>query len=174
MDVNIQQKCLPSAYKPNGTNVQLIVPSYYTRTSCPKEYKNKNIKAKCESIRPKTITEVRPVSSFDGKIVYKNKYCSYCHGEQRTFGWDINVHRASSASCRNMLQNETPNIDTISTKMLSNCILYFIPPTNIDFLKVMCFENSNVIKQCNMTGRWKAYDSRINDLCLNQTGNISV
>jgi hypothetical protein len=171
-DVNVQQKCLPSAYKANGTDIHIILPSFYARTSCPKEYKDTDIKAKCESVGPpKTITEIRPVSSVDGNIVYKNIYCGYCHGERRTLDWEVSVHKASNPSCRKVLDTAL-DIVTIYSKILSNCILHFIPPTNIDFWKVMCFEESYVKKQCNMTGNMETIDNELYDFCLNQTGNL--
>jgi hypothetical protein len=144
--------------------------TYYTRTSCPITYGDIDIKAKCEVDNPGTITDIIPVSSRDGKVLYKNKYCSYCHGEKRTYNWDVTVHRASSQTCRESLQSETINIETVSTKILSNCMLEFRPPSNFDFLNVVCFVESTVTKRCNVTGRWDMYDSEVNNLCIHQTG----
>jgi hypothetical protein len=171
-DIDIQQECLPSAFVPNNTHVSVKFLSYYTRTKCPKDYHDMTMKAKCENVKPETIIDNRPVSSHDGAVVYKNKYCSYCHNERRTFPWDITVHKASPPSCRRVLQQETLDSATISTKILTNCLIQFTPPTNIDFWKTFCFEDSTVTKQCNITGEWGTFDRELNNLCLNQTGTV--
>ncbi|XP_060590268.1 uncharacterized protein LOC132745377 [Ruditapes philippinarum] len=130
-DINAKQKCLAAAYTPNGVPLPEEILTFYTRTSCPVTYDDIDIKAKCEVDTPGTITDIIPVLSRDGKVLYKNKYCSYCHGEKMTYSWDVTVHGASSQTCRESLQSETINIETVSTKILSNCILEFRPPSNI-------------------------------------------
>ena len=169
-----KQKCLPAAYLPNNFSKPIEILSFYNRVSCPKTFNDTNIKAKCEEDIHKAISYIRPVSSRDGKVVYKNKYCSYCHGERNVYSWTINVHKASPPNCYTILRHETLNIDTIATKILSNCILHFVPPKSIDLFKVLCFEETTVIKECNATGKWDVFDSKINNLCVNHTGIVIV
>ena len=100
-------------------------------------------------------------------------YCSYCHGEQKTNKWKVIIHRASPDKCKNLLLHVRLNIVTIKANLLTNCILIFMPPKNIDFWNVLCFDEATVIQQCNITGTWSKFDSDVNNLCLNQSsGNV--
>jgi hypothetical protein len=167
-DIVAKQKCIPAVYTPTGAPVPDRIMYYFTRTKCPTAFNDMTIKAKCEGDMPETITDVIPVSSRDGKVMYKNKYCSFCHGERRTYNWDVSVHAVSSQTCRDIFRPES--LDTFSIKILSNCILAFSQPFNVDYLKLLCFVDSSVVKHCNVTGKWEAYDSELDNLCLNQTG----
>ena len=169
-DNSVKQKCLKSAHAPNGIPIPSIVLSYYNRISCPNDFNGTDIKAKCEDDRVETLVDVTPVSSRDGKIIYKNKYCSYCHRERNIQSWEIIVHRVSPRSCMKILTEETFNIETITSKILSNCLLVFNPPNNIAFWEVLCFKE--VTRRCNVTGTWEVFEKDIHSLCLNQTGKF--
>ena len=173
-DREIKQKCLTLDHIPEGYSLSLYtsVVSYFTRASCPKDFTDINIKAKCEHGNVDALVDVRPVSSNDGKVIYKNKYCSYCHGEKNTIGWNVIVHRDSPFECKNMIRISHLNINTFTTKLLANCILAFIPPKYINIWNHLCFDEAYVIRQCNITRKWDTFESDVNNLCLNQSGNM--
>ena len=175
-EIDTKQKCLLSVSLPNDTSKPGRILSYYNRVNCPKTFNDEDIKRKCEGENFKTVSSIIPVSSHDGKVVYKNKYCSYCHGERNSYRWKIIVHKASPPRCHELLHQDNLDIDTVTTKILSDCILQFIPPKNIDLLSVLCFDEyeSTVIRQCNITGKWDSFDAELNDLCVNQTGNFKI
>jgi hypothetical protein len=162
-----KQQCLPALYKPRGISEDVSVDSYYTRSFCPDTYTNLSVKNRCETTAPESFDEISFVSSEDGKIVYKNKYCGLCNGENKTRSWEMTI--LLNKKCGNVQTIPTENIELFMQFTILHCMMTFEKPSGIDVRSVLCFDKTKVISECNVTGKWDFYNSELEKLCLNDS-----
>jgi hypothetical protein len=167
-----RQQCLPALYTPKGITGDVLSDSYHTRVRCPDTYENNYIKNKCETTVPTSFEEIRFVSSDDGKIVYKNKFCALCHGENSTITWEMKI--PGNNKCTNMYSLPNENIEEMTKYIISNCMVLFKRPRNIEVRSVLCFDKTKVIGRCNVTRKWDVYDKDLENLCLNETSKCKL
>ncbi|XP_045199225.2 uncharacterized protein LOC123553603 [Mercenaria mercenaria] len=164
------QQCIPASYSQESIQVDRSTPFYFARTRCPDEFIDLNLKEKCEGRKPKSLKEITLVSSEDRSIIYKNKFCGLCHGDNKTKAWEIVAHK--SPNCRTITSKQNINLTFITEHILSYCTLTFVKPSDVDLRSVMCFDKSLVINHCNQTGEWEIYDSNLESLCLNPPESV--
>jgi hypothetical protein len=132
-------------------------------------FKDNYIKDKCENRKPQSLQELVFVSSNDGKIIYKNKFCALCHDENNAIIWEISAFKINM--CRQLISEEHLSAISVTEFILHNCAVSFKRPksSTVDHQGVICFDN-NIISKCNETGKWDVYDSKIERMCLNPPG----
>jgi hypothetical protein len=167
----IPQECIPALYLPDGIwndqNYDYGVQSYLVRSRCPVSFQDNHIKEKCENLYPKSMQELVFVSSKDGKIIYKNEFCAFCHQDSVVISWKINAFKIRR--CRTLLSKEHLNVASATEIILNNCAVSFQRPSNVDLQSVICF-NDNMISKCNETGKWDVFDSYLERMCFNPAG----
>ncbi|KAL4230348.1 hypothetical protein ACF0H5_010731 [Mactra antiquata] len=130
---------------------------YYVVLKCPPDT-DSTLKAECESMD--NPTESHYVSGVSTYIIYKNKHCARCNGEDSFVEWRsvVAISWAEYEELYSGLLNETSLTNLIKGKpVISGSPIGYPNKTNI------C--RNRFIDTCNETGAWKAFDENIIRLC---------
>lgn len=161
-----KQQCLPAEFVPYSAMASKNPISYYVRSRCPKSFNDIVVKEKCEKQTNYSLEEIAFVSSTDGNIIYKNKYCGLCHGDQTTEPWTMHVSR----TCYSRLSMVDETRSSVNKIILANCKIGLMEPSGLKIKQTVCFDDDMVIGRCNQTGEWDVYNNTLEDLCHSPTG----
>ncbi|XP_033752037.1 uncharacterized protein LOC117335889 [Pecten maximus] len=105
-----------------------------------------------------------PVSSNNSLVVYRNKFCAECFGEENTVPWSLNI------DCQGMIDlNHVTSYDALLGMIEENsCSMTYQSPNHQRY--VSCDIPRNLkdfrkIEECNITGAWATYDPDIEWAC---------
>ena len=126
---------------------------YFVTETCPETMEDDFVKEKCTGIVAETLTDLLWVSDPDTNRIYRNKFCTKCHGIRKYQEWQI------STNCLKLLlmENYTQNI-----RAYPGCRLSVITP-NRNVFDNQCLVPD--ISTCNETGLWQTKDNITETLC---------
>ena len=126
------------------------VPIVKTRmvTQCDPGYNDDVTAALCENT-PTLIDSIVPVTEPVSNIHYKNRYCAYCSGVEKTvplIRWKVQLYS------RHFFSLTKEDIPSYVRETRGN--MFYIPP---EYVNVRPCEPSCNIGTCNVTGKWPSY-----------------
>lgn len=169
------QKCLPSVKASTFIRDRKYFDKYYTRATCPDTYANNQIRYNCESNEPKDFEDLPFVSSKDGNIVYKNRHCAVCHGEEGFITWGLKV----DIQCMKRIFTDpygsyvSTNISYIKEQLMNYCSISFKRPAITDIRYTICHEKQALVTSCKKNLSPDNITAGIENLCLNDVGKYS-
>ena len=134
----------------------------YTVTKCPKQWKDDEISALCEKDPTGDVFLSLPVSGSDSNILYKNVFCSHCHGEVDVVFWKANFTCKSERKDRDE-GDPAKIIEAMMGESRNNCFTTYSHPTEPRGYR-FCKPN---IKRCDVSFE----DNCVRDMC--ETGKNS-
>lgn len=134
----------------------------YTVGTCLAEWKDNNTLIKmCES-------EVRPCTSGESGLVYKNQYCAKCNADDNCVDWSLDVDCAYDEFTN---ENFKSYAEIKAALDKHECKIQYKPTIDTDFSMGVChvrdYLNKVQIDRCNVTGLWRQYDADIDWACNN-------
>lgn len=163
------QKCLPAVKLPNNFDNSKVFNRYFVRTVCPDTFKNQSIRQKCEKDEPETLNDIIFVSSMDGKVVYKNRYCAECFGEEGFIIWDVELDQI----CMKETFNLGANASFILKKLMTVCFLSFVRPSVTDPRYTLCHVDEQKISSCRENKGQDQLTEQFKSMCLNDTSPLT-
>lgn len=136
---------------------------------CPEENVAKKLFRQCK--RPSRYFDYAPVSSSDGNMLFKNKYCAECHGYVDVVPWKLYLVDECAKLDSQFFQTASERESFI----YSNCLLYSTPPNKHFSQKVLCptLFFDNYVSECNRTGMLESFDAHIKEMCENPTERVN-
>ena len=98
-----------------------------------------------------------PVYDSILKLNFYNPQCAECSGAKDFKNWGLNV------VCQGPNVNDKYFLNVLRGKMTEECYIEFTPPKKMTEMNHLC--SSRLISRCNATGRWKTYNSRLEEAC---------
>ncbi|XP_045178905.2 uncharacterized protein LOC123538682 [Mercenaria mercenaria] len=149
-----QNECISTILHPKEK-----IESIYMVGICLDNYNgNTSVIELCESM-------VRPCTSRESGLIYKNKYCAQCNAETDCFNWKLNVDCAR----HNLFLEEFDSLADMKAALnQSDCVIQYERPVGTD-VGFLCnwrdFLKEVRIDRCNVTGFWRQFDADINWAC---------
>ncbi|KAL4220644.1 hypothetical protein ACF0H5_021040 [Mactra antiquata] len=142
--LDIGNKCMT----PSVSNVKGLTFTYRMRHTCTNEERL------CEYNKT-DYKSFSPVVSSTTGVIYVNSECAFCNSELNIVPWQLSV------ACPQDKRDHS--YDTLQLLRGNNtgttgCYLSYVPPKDIDVESHVCY--TNVIRQCNVSGRlmqWEAF-----------------
>ncbi|XP_045190954.2 uncharacterized protein LOC123547764 [Mercenaria mercenaria] len=152
---------------------------YLVRAHCPESFTNHSTRDKCETSTPESIEDGVFVSSKNGKIVYKNRHCALCHGEEDPIMWTVGVDEkcVRDVFLSRSDTHRSLNASYINEKLMTSCTISFDRPSITGWKHVTCAHEGMLISSCpEMTSqnRSSGIDKELNELCLEDKSALSV
>jgi hypothetical protein len=152
---------------------------YYTIMRCPATWTGDvQVKQACEK-ETGEFSKDEPVTGFSAQgrpLVYRNAACAKCHGVDAHITWELeltcqNFQRLYSATSRHQLFQ-------MAASDPRTCNIWHSPPNGTDPPQCSGISGTeqdsswfsiSVIRDCNVTGQWSAYDAEVDAACHNLT-----
>lgn len=158
--------CVQPVYSANEQNY-VEADRFMMVSICP-QHKSLSSNSCLAAMDKNNFQHLAPVSSLKTNITYVNAQCSKCHGESEVIEW------ISSISCHyhELDLNVYSNIEDLWADMKEkNCIIEYFPPP--ESYPVPC-ETGSLIRECNFTGEWDAYDEDMETACKNHWNQFGI
>lgn len=168
----IEQQCLPAAYsyKPTGflTSLgSLGVYYYFVRADCPVDTTGTILARKCAENSHGNIDDVRYVSSSDGLVIYKNRFCALCHGEKEVIPWEVGIDYKCIKYY--FLDSRNYTVAEVNHVLFTRCWLYFKRPKSLNVRTTYCYQEEYLISKCSLQPN---PDPNLKIKCEEDTGNL--
>ncbi|XP_045160679.2 uncharacterized protein LOC123525595 [Mercenaria mercenaria] len=153
---------------------------YFVRAHCPKSFTNHSTRDKCETSTPESIEDGVFVSSKNGKIVYKNRHCALCHGEEDPIMWAVGVDEkcVRDVFLSRSDTHHSLNASYMNEKLMTSCTITFDRPSITSWKHVVCAYEGLLISSCpDLTSQKLSsdgIDKELNELCLKDNSALSV
>ena len=159
-------KCLPledmlSTYlKPN--KLQMLKPHYLAIQSCPEDYYNATHVNGCLAEQFSRLVDYIPVVDWRSFKLYRNFHCAICNNITDPVAWQL------ESTCLALYKwNNLPAMVDELRSAIRSCDVLFKPPAYLQQKFHLCRTDSyaDVIKSCNQSGQWDAYDDDLSQVC---------
>lgn len=104
-------------------------PNYYFRfiSRCPASWngQSQDETKRCEN-GGNRFENIVPVSSRTGEKLFKNRYCTMCHGFYDVVDWKLSILSDCLSTINKMFANQSER----ETNILRSCFIYSLPPSN--------------------------------------------
>ena len=126
---------------------------------CDVNYKNDYIISQCEKSDPDSLEQYVPVFQTQTKDTYKNKFCALCN----FFDNDEIQFWTTHLKCKDKSVFLYKSLPTIVPELRQHnkCNIVFETPISYNLLP-SC---KTLISTCNVTGKWRKYDSFVEKAC---------
>ncbi|XP_045164215.2 uncharacterized protein LOC123528518 [Mercenaria mercenaria] len=111
--------------------------------------------------------KVRPCTSRESGLIYKNKYCAQCNAETDCVNWKLNV---GCQVYKSPFREFVSLADMKAALDQSHCVIQYQRPVGTDVGFSCGWPDSFKevrINRCNVTGLWRQFDGDINWACEN-------
>lgn len=170
------QKCLPSVKSTSFGRDGRYFNRYYVRAACPYKYANNQIRYQCESFESRDLEDIPFVSSKDGKIIYKNRHCAECHGEEGFITWDLIIDMFCIKEIFSGTDGNyfSANVSYIKDTLMNVCSISFKRPAITDIRYTICHDEQALVSTCEENNLLPDnITDEIEKLCLNDNGKYS-
>ena len=151
--------CVNSQYLEQGISDYNTDKYYWLVTKCSKQTLTESEIALCENPEHAgTIDGIVPVSDPWSASHYRNKYCAFCNGVGKNaplIKWKLQIYNDHYLAI--------PNENLLAAIQEEKGNIIFIPPSYLVIER--CSMPPYYISECNITGRWLAYDEKIELAC---------
>ena len=151
--------CVNSQYIEQGVSIYNTDLYYWLVTKCSNHTLPESEIALCENPEHAgTIDGIVPVSDPWSSSHYRNKYCAFCNGVDKSatlIKWKLQIYIQQYLAF--------PNDNLLAALREQNGNIIFIPPSYLVTEK--CFWPPYYISACNITGLWPVYDEKIELAC---------
>lgn len=140
---------------------------YKMVTKCPLNFRDENLKEKCEQRTMKDNILNPPVSDRNFVFTYRNKYCAECSNVFDYEPWLLRfVCYSDMYADVDLYFLETLEDFMNEIYEFPFCSLFNVKPSNKEIRQCNYY---GIVSECNVTGRWKEYNEFIDVACQTYT-----